>query len=372
MAARHREKLTPFPGGGTRHVWNFGVDAGTTVQLASDRQFSAICDDVTGSAGQDHSLLINKWVSAVAPLNGWLPSSTASSRAFYTSWYPTASKVSPSHLALPALSAFDAASFLAKVNPGRHQVETLENLVDFKDLPKLLKLSGDTILKRGAGAYLTWEFGWKPLISDVKKILDFTGRVNKKVAELHKLYESGGVHRRRNVSSDSASSTSNRTLETINAKSVTTKLQIDTTRTRWATTRFVPTSLPPKDDSDYRRKAIQIIFGLDVSPATVWEALPWSWLVDWFSNVGDYLVQYNNVCPVRATSPCLMTMTRSKYTETRTDSFNEVSGGQRLLVYETKVRSIVAPTLEASIPFLTGRQLSILGALFILKHRASK
>jgi len=31
------------------------------------------------------------------------------------------------------------------------------------------------------------------------------------------------------------------------------------------------------------------MMGLDVSPSMVWNALPWTWLIDWFSTAGDSL-----------------------------------------------------------------------------------
>lgn len=40
------------------------------------------------------------------------------------------------------------------------------------------------------------------------------------------------------------------------------------------------------------------LYGLSVSPTHIWKALPWSWLVDWFSNIGDLIEradeQYND------------------------------------------------------------------------------
>lgn len=40
---------------------------------------------------------------------------------------------------------------------------------------------------------------------------------------------------------------------------------------------------------EWRRKAIAHLFGADVNPATLWELTPFSWLVDWCTNVGDVL-----------------------------------------------------------------------------------
>lgn len=39
----------------------------------------------------------------------------------------------------------------------------------------------------------------------------------------------------------------------------------------------------------FKRKAIAHLYGLDLNPAVLWELIPWSWLVDWFTNFGDVL-----------------------------------------------------------------------------------
>jgi len=339
-------------------------------QTPSGSQFAyrAQCDDFQHVSG-DQPVTISKYIARSIPLSG--RTDTPGNFIVANKWY-TQQQLNPNtaHLALPALSAFDAAAFLARVNPNAGQIGIPENIKDFKDLPKLIQLGGNTILKKGAGAYLNYQFGWKPLISDIKKLMNFTGRVNKKINELHALYENGGLHRRRTLDNDSVSAQSSYTATGVSVTTINLKLSTVTRRQRWATTRFVPTTLPPKDESDYRRRAVQIVLGMDLSPSTAWQLMPWSWLIDWFSNVGDYLVQFNNTCPVRATPPCLMTYTQTIETHTRNDLQVQMIGGGSVKQLETKLRSIAVPTLSASIPFLTDRQLSILGALAITRQRA--
>lgn len=47
--------------------------------------------------------------------------------------------------------------------------------------------------------------------------------------------------------------------------------------------------VPNIDTVKWRKSAIRTLWGLDLSPAALWELIPWSWLVDWFSNVGDLI-----------------------------------------------------------------------------------
>lgn len=49
------------------------------------------------------------------------------------------------------------------------------------------------------------------------------------------------------------------------------------------------TQLPKDNDSYSNTIAYMRALGLRVNPSTVWKVMPWSWLVDWFSNVGDVI-----------------------------------------------------------------------------------
>lgn len=373
MAARNRVKRTLYPSGGRAEAWiGSSLISTTTNNFTNNYRYSATCDDVVGSAGADHNLTINKWVTQqVEPLNGSLIS--GGSHNDYYNFFVVQQVQAPGHLALPSQpsTTADAVTVLARTNPNRYSVDMVQNLVDIGDLPKLVRVAGDTILKRGAGAYLSWQFGWAPLISDVKKMLDFQRLTDLKVKELHKLYQAGGIHRRLKLRTLSAESSTNLNLVGLGSKAVTVKSKQSTVMERWGSVRYLPASLPPKDETAYRQLAFRIVYGLELSPASVWEALPWTWLIDWFSNIGDYLSQYNNVVPVIPSAPCIMTHTKTRTVFTRIDQETSVAGGTIDRIYETKLRVVASPGIQASIPFLGDRQLSILAALFITKRRAT-
>jgi len=47
--------------------------------------------------------------------------------------------------------------------------------------------------------------------------------------------------------------------------------------------------IPDIGTSQWNRRARLALFGLHPSPELLWEVLPWSWLIDYFSNVGDVM-----------------------------------------------------------------------------------
>lgn len=56
----------------------------------------------------------------------------------------------------------------------------------------------------------------------------------------------------------------------------------------WFTAKF-KYYIPPKSLSSviWNRRAVASMFGGTITPSVLWEATPWSWLIDWFSNAGD-------------------------------------------------------------------------------------
>jgi hypothetical protein len=149
-------------------------------------------------------------------------------------------------------------------------------------------------------------------------------------------------------------------------------MDISTNRKRWATVRWTPTTLPPQSSKEFRNKAARIVYGLELSPSNVWEAIPWSWLVDWFSNVGDYMALYNNVVPAYPSVPCVMTSERTirTFSPVFVPQQYSYSGGDATSIVQTKSRVLQGFTFTGGIPFMTGRQLSILGSLAVLRlHR---
>jgi hypothetical protein len=56
----------------------------------------------------------------------------------------------------------------------------------------------------------------------------------------------------------------------------------------WATARFNTTARPSPTNNGYLDKAIELL-GLEITPEVLWQVTPWSWLIDWFSNMGTVI-----------------------------------------------------------------------------------
>lgn len=114
------------------------------------------------------------------------------------------------------------------------------------------------------------------------------------------------------------------------------------------------------------------IWGLTNTPTIVWNLLPWSWLVDWFINLGDNI---DNLIPADglvAKMPCVMRHCWTRYDVSVSQRYKNPDGSfvthkaENYKQRVSKARGVASPFgFGLSDQDLTGRQLSILAALGI-------
>lgn len=167
-------------------------------------------------------------------------------------------------------------------------------------LPSII---GGTLLKdrigflRGLGGeYLNFEFGWKPLVSDLKAAAKAVIDSSSVLAQLER--DSGrNVRRRRYLPTT-------RTVSTLTGHNVYPRGSTNffwrgapwyrrtetIERSTWFSGCFTY-MYEPSLQSEVSRIATQarLLYGLELSPEVVWNLTPWSWLVDWVTNVGPVL-----------------------------------------------------------------------------------
>lgn len=265
-----------------------------------------------------------------------------------------------------------AAKLLADTNPSRPTVDLPVFIGELKDFPQLFKVIGENIFKTTAKANLAYHFGWKPLMSDLLGMMNFANVVKDRRKELEALFNSG-LRRTRELGSGSSTS------QVLNNPifSIKDPWFVDITRTTqvrvWGHCKWKPNGLPPRTDEEMRRLAIRAAYGLTIDPATAWELIPFSWLVDWCSSVGNYLAAQRNI--VNATPYDIVIM---RHTKTLTSSVTRkapatlVVGSPPKVLRESKVRNPASPSLNAYLPAFTAKQLSILGSLAILRGRKTR
>jgi hypothetical protein len=278
---------------------------------------------------------------------------------------------------IPTNPVADAGTFIGELKSG------LPKLVG----RELFKTKMKDYRKYGS-EYLNVEFGWKPLISDLQKFGEATIESEKIIEQLHR--DSGKNIRRKHTFPDEVTTTtftsSGNVLAYCNGVSVypycfqsptgakLTTVTETTVRT-WFSGCFtyhlnLGTTLPDK----IARQAAEArkLYGVELTPATVWNLAPWSWIVDWEGNVGDVLhnvsrfaqdglvmrygyIMQEKTCKVTSTLPFQGRLYKSPRESLSLS-----------ITTQSKVRRRATPFgFGFDMTALTGRQSAILGALGI-------
>lgn len=363
---RHRYSSRVSAPGGTSTTSTVGLSNVTWPSLI----WEGSCDDVVGNRGGVNPFEVYNTDHAGIKVNGTF--------GFYThhnvildhgiGWSNTVAGA-------PSDSA-SVTMLLARTNPSQPYVDPGLLLQDIYDLPKMVKDIGFYVMggrkkpsaKMAANGYLSWNFGWAPLVGDLQKLLQFQTAVEKRKAQLLKLAK-GGLHRRITVFTGKATSQNQRYAPAVYGPSPLVNVAYTTTTKKWASVVYRPTSDTPKlDASNVDRIANDLVFGRNLSPSTIWQLMPWTWLEDWFTTFGDFLAASRNAIATIPTDICVMTHDNTRITGVYpVDAAGvrfDIVGGTGV---DHKVRhvSFAGPSIELRFPFLGGEQLSTLSALAI-------
>lgn len=234
----------------------------------------------------------------------------------------------------------------------------------------MLRDLGDILRKKVNPAtipngYLAYQFGWAPLVSDLMKLLNLQQSIEERKRYLKRLERGSRV--KRTLFNGELS----RTL--VNDGYLLAGVTADEEITEYLKVWFsanakLEISLEDADLAE-DSKIRSILLGLQPSGSTLWNAVPWSWLIDYFYNVGDVIEAQRGWLPFRVTRMCIMyyTVKRSLLKRLRVD--DGLSFSDSGMVTESKQRSVHAnPTpMLAYDPFLSVSQVGILSSLVVAR-----
>lgn len=381
MAARIRTRTGVLSTGSVTRS-DIGLVATSSYQPLSER-----CEDVIGNRVGDNPLLITGATTRESTLNG---SYKTGGVTFTFVNHKCDYNLPVNHQTLPAIDSYPVSitKALSRANPSKSFLDIPVFVYELKDIPKLIKSTGEILLdkktpelvsnileltkgERPAEIYLNWEFGWKPLISDLLKLVEFQDKLERRVKDLKKL-RSGLLTRSVTLSDDSVAANAAVAVNSSWSMGVQGRLHSVTRRKRWATVHWRPDpalEALPHDEESMINLARDTILGLRHTPKSLWEAMPWSWFVDYFTNVGDYIQANNNTVGAYADDLCIMTKTTSTFSLAITvqDIVPATKGSKELKRLERVFDNQLNTQVRATLPLFEGRQLSILTALAITR-----
>jgi hypothetical protein len=188
--------------------------------------------------------------------------------------------------------------------PAKPEMDLANALYELKDVPAMLR---QRFLSNGLHAigdyFLALKFGWEPLLRDTRSFYQMHRNMHKNLGQL--LRDNGKPVRRRVRKSIPEVRTTlwdNRpnTIQGGLYPTLITHWYGDVSHTHslaehvqslevWLSARF-RYYLPPKGgmtDWEWKNWMVARLYGLNPTPSTVYQAIPWSWLIDWFSTAGD-------------------------------------------------------------------------------------
>ena len=209
--------------------------------------------------------------------------------------------------------AENALSIASRLSPVRKEFSLGRSVAELRELPKSIKATAESWLlaretlsrkqkisaRRGTsapGEYVNISFGWLPIYRDVIRMLSMPERISRRVNRL--MYRNGldnTFRTRFSLGSFPVSSPPSFTFDLLQGESLVGvashgSREIELRGMVNAGLRFPALALPVLQ-RDLMRRA----WGLYPDPEDVYNLVPWTWLIDWFTGLGDYVDAFNIV-----------------------------------------------------------------------------
>lgn len=217
---------------------------------------------------------------------------------------------------------------LARTNPFRSDFSVPVMVKELVEVATMFKFLSRTLASTAGSAYLNYRFGWSAFIRDIQQLGGVTKVLERRLKEFQSLQQHGGLRRRVELDSyETIDFTSSSVVASSPAP-----LYVRVNRTNrwhtkvWGSARWFPapgawTFLDDLTPLESFNLAVRSVFDVqEISPQQVWDLIPWSWLIDYFVDIGSYLGAISHQALARAEYMCIMRET----TRTSTGSIIEV------------------------------------------------
>lgn len=265
------------------------------------------------------------------------------------------------------------AEIVARTNPSRASVNLPVFLFELREIPELIRHLGRVLSNpRKWGptdpgkTALAIQFGWNPLLSDLKKISGLQSSIERRRKEIDGLFSRKGLKTTIGLGGGSTTNQFSQNANFGSYRNFSVSVSETLSWNAWAYVRWKPnskSSLPPSDN----QLALKI---LGLTPGhiaeSVWEALPWSWLIDYFTNIGA-VIKAGNHSDYRPFEGAVMTQFRHRASHPSTTQQNDMLSAGICTRRENNRKKIGASTVVASLPILSARQVSVLTSLAVVR-----
>lgn len=387
MPRIQRTRIRSFTISGRKNLSTNADESGFTGWITNSVNFSHSCIDWKGRPISDSPFALDHNLVGIV-VNGDVRGQLGRLERYDD--YPVSGwtyEDNPSSTPLPAPNGWGL-DLVAGTNPSRPLLTPPQFVQDLIELPRMIRQLGQALSdpkrlvndREAANHYLSWKFGWLPLFDDLHKLLNLQLYIAKRNKELHQLYSGSGLRRRLKFGEETKvhRCTSVFPLQGTGAGNTFTLIGSYTTVKRsWGTIRWKPTEPPPfhPDDLRWNQRTRQILLGFTPEGMAkgLWDVIPWTWLLGWFTNVGKYTLLHSNTVPATHSNKCFMSQTLATLVPSSVTYGPLVKGNLKVTGLTTrtrKTRSVDSTLLPGlNMPYLDMSRLSVLGALAIQRLR---
>lgn len=374
--SRYRSFTDQYVVSGTRYHRIFG----TSVRNKTMGPYGT-CDDVVGNQPNANNLLIVRKTKSTLVLDGEQTDGSGVVRKYTHApiqYDPPIPSYPFSEQPLELELSGWRTEILARTNvnvAGTNLPQFVAEFGDYAGLIRSTKQLWSDVFRLAALGYVTWRWVIRPFMADLRTMAQFGENVNRRITELLVLKEKG--FRRQRVALANESVTSTGSFELIEAQDFLLQAQRVTKSTLkvWGSVQWnlaEGVKLPPTlQGIEEFSKAIEVGFTTHNALRTLWELTPWSWFIDWFVDISEFIDAHDGTIPMFSSNCCVMRTIRAKsrwVNMTAPPSWITVSGDLSSEVSEKQRYVVSGPAFpDLGMPFLKPAAHAILGALAIVK-----
>lgn len=250
-----------------------------------------------------------------------------------------------------------ALELLTRTNPFREEYSVPVAIKELLDVASLFKLSAGSFAGFLGGSYLNYKFGWVQFVNDIKTLHSITTVIERRIKEFDSLTKKGGLRRCASLPGSLASSAYSPAQTVHSTWGFTVQANVTTQRSckihgtvRW---RVKDGYLKSFEKLNAFNLAVSKVFDLgQLDSQTMWNLVPFSWLVDYFYDLNSYfgaqvgagIVEPYDICIIRTLSSRIRhePIPRSGYVHSGIGQFS-LDGVERDVV---PVGSITLPSIS--------------------------
>jgi len=258
-----------------------------------------------------------------------------------------------------------ATRLAADVNPSSGPGGLDETFGELHDALNLTKFTATNALNTYGKAFLTTTFGWMPVLKDVYSIMAVVADIERMLEQLKRLRAGLSVSGTKRLQIETKELYGRKIVQSYGAW---TEAELHEVRSLkghvFARYRPTPGSVISfASEQELRVLAYALAKGLQFDISTAWNLVPWSWLIDWAFNVGDYLNAVRNSIGCELTELYASVQTETKIGITYLNVPTHLLGPYNNVVKRGKKRIPLKLDILPTWPIINSARLGTISAL---------